>query len=284
MKKIAILGPKNTYSEVAAKAYLKNQFESYDIIYQKSVVGVFQAIKEGTIGIVPIENTLEGYVQQHLDYILDYPTFSIVAELKLNVSFACISHCKLEAVKKIYVQYATKNQCSKFIALLEDKQIVISDSNTQSYQLYLEDDSSAVIIPKHLYQKGMANIEIEDVTDELHNETRFFVIEHNNNIIKHKQDYKMAIVFTPKMDKPGLLLSIIESFAKASINLISIMSRPTKKAIGTYHFFIELECIETRITEIQNILSGLSSDIQVRLLGVFPDFSVEIDEINFTMI
>lgn len=212
-----------------------------------------------------------------MDYILDYPSFSIVAELKLNVSFACISHLELEDIDTLYVQYATKNQCSKFIALLDDKNIVITDSNTQSYESYLKDDFSAVIIPNHLYQQGMAKVEIDDVTDERHNETRFFVIEHNDNIIKYKQDYKMAIVFTPKIDKPGLLLSIIESFAKASINLISIMSRPTKKAIGTYHFFIELECKETRITEVQTILKGLSSDIQVRLLGVFPDFSVEID-------
>lgn len=275
MKKIAILGPKNTYSEVAAKAYLKIQDEDYDLIYQKSVVGVFQAIEAGTIGIIPIENTLEGYVQQHLDYILDYPSFSIVAELKLNVSFTYISHCQLEDVKTIYVQYATKNQCSKFISTIDTKNIVITDSNSQSYERYLEDSHSAVIIPNHIYQKGMATVEIEDVTDELHNETRFFVIDSQQNLIMDKQDYKMAMVFTPTVDRPGLLLSIVEAFAKASINLISIMSRPTKKAIGTYHFFIELECKLSQIDFIESILDQLSRHMNVRLLGVFPDLTIK---------
>jgi prephenate dehydratase len=276
MKKIAILGPKNTYSDVAAKVYQNHQKTSYEIIYKKQVSDVIQAISDDTIGIIPIENTLEGYVQQHLDYMLENPNIWISSELRLQVSFACISHRPIKDVKTVYVQYAAKNQCLRFMATLDEQDVVITDSNTQSYERYLLDSNSAVIIPNHIYTPGMAPIEIENVTDELQNETRFFVIGNQNTIHKAHENYKMAMVFTPTIDRPGLLLSIIEAFANAQINLISIMSRPTKKAIGTYHFFIELECKRTQIEHIETILEGLSKHMNIRLLGVFIDQSIEI--------
>ncbi len=269
MKKIAILGPKNTYSEVAAKAYQQHLNIACELVYQKRIGDVFQAISKDTIGIIPIENTLEGYVQQHLDYMLDYPNLWISSELRLHVSFSCISHCTLNEIETLYVQYATKNQCSRFLSSMDDKPLVITDSNTQSYESYLNDPKSATIIPNHIYHPGMAPFEIEDVTDETQNETRFFVIQSDKTIHEGFENYKMAMVFTPTIDRPGLLLSIIEAFSSAGINLISIMSRPTKREIGTYHFFIELECLESQIAFIENILARLSNTMKIRLLGVF---------------
>lgn len=274
MKKIAILGPKNTYSDVAAKVYQNQQEIPYEIIYKKQISDVIQVISEDTIGIIPIENTLEGYVQQHLDYVLMHAKAWISSELRLQVSFACISHRPIEDVKTVYVQYATKNQCLKFMATLDEQDVVITESNTQSYERYLQDSNSAVIIPNHIYTRGMAPFEIENVTDELQNETRFFVIENQKHVYKNHEDYKMAMVFTPTIDRPGLLLSIIEAFANAQINLISIMSRPTKKAMGTYHFFIELECKNSQIEHIETILDKLSKHMSIRLLGVFIDQSL----------
>lgn len=274
MKKIAILGPKNTYSDVAAKVYQNQQAIPYEIIYKKQISDVIQAISDDTIGIIPIENTLEGYVQQHLDHLLSHAKAWISSELRLQVSFACISHRPIKDVKTIYVQYATKNQCLKFMANLDEQDVVITESNTQSYERYLLDPNSAVIIPNHIYTPGMAPFEVENVTDELQNETRFFVIENQKNVYTNHEDYKMAMVFTPTIDRPGLLLSIIEAFANAQINLISIMSRPTKKAMGTYHFFIELECKNTQIEHIETILERLSEHMNIRLLGIFIDQSL----------
>ena len=274
MKKIAILGPKNTYSEVAANHYQSLNNTQYELVYQKRVSDVFQAVSEETIGLIPIENTLEGYVQQHLDYMLEYPHVWIASELRLHVSFAFIGQCPLEEIETVYVQYATKNQCLKFMSSIEDKAVVITDSNSQSYERYLNDPKSGVIIPKHIYQIGMAPFEINNVTDEQQNETRFFVIHHRQTRITQHIDVKMAIVFTPTVDRPGLLLSIVEAFAKAEINLISIMSRPTKKVIGTYHFFIELECKSPQITHVENILNTLSKHMHIRLLGIFNDYSL----------
>ncbi len=273
MKKIAMLGPKNTYSEVAAKVYQIHTKTTYTFSYQKRIADVFEAMNTDTIGIIPIENTLEGYVQQHLDYLLEYPTYTITQELRLDVAFTCISHVPLASIETLYVQYATKNQCQKFIAKLDGVNLVVTDSNSQSYEAYLKDYSSAVIIPNHIYEKGMALYDYVNITDESHNQTRFWIIESKERLDATYEDYKMAMVFTPKVDRPGLLLSIVEAFAKAEINLISIMSRPTKKAMGTYHFFIELECKLSQVSQIKTILKTLSTAMDVRLLGIFPDLS-----------
>ena len=78
------------------------------------------------------------------------------------------------------------------------------------------------------------------VTDEKQNQTRFLVLSKKEVVLEKylpKPDFKVSLVITPFSDRPGLLFDILKAFSNRQVNLISIMSRPTKKLIGTYHFF-----------------------------------------------
>lgn len=269
MNKIAVLGPKHTYSDEACFLFEKKTNQELERVYAKNIREVMILTKELGAGILPIENTLEGYLGQHLDLLLEFG-FHIVSEIKLDISFSLVSHVALEDIKVIYVQYATKNQCLKFLNKYSDIEIIITDSNVLSYERYAKDKHSAAIIPEHLVDDE--KVIIKNVTDELLNQTRFLIIKSNEtkfSNIKNNKDLKAFLIVTPKSDRPGLLFDILKVFSKEAINLISIMSRPTKKEIGTYHFFIELEGKVEQLELLNNLFDHLKNTYDLKVMGVY---------------
>ena len=65
-------------------------------------------------------------------------------------------------------------------------------------------------------------------------------------------------------------MSILSEFAFANINLTKIQSRPTKEALGTYMFFIDVEgSVEDEAMRIA--LECLKLKLrEVRILGSYP--------------
>ncbi|MCD4827516.1 MAG: ACT domain-containing protein [Acholeplasmataceae bacterium] len=269
MNKIAVLGPEHTYSDEACHLYEKNTNQIYEHVYASNIREVMKLIDQIGMGILPIENTLEGYIGQHIDLLLEFG-FSIDSEVILDISFSLISRVDLKDVKVIYVQYATKNQCLKFLNQYKDIDIIITDSNVVSYQMYLNDSNSAAIVPNHLVKDE--KVVINDVADLMINHTRFLIlkkIDKKFNLYRKDKDIKATLVITPLDDRPGLLYDILKVFSNKNINLISIMSRPTKKEIGTYHFLIELEAKLEQQTYIQKVFDQLKNTYNLEVIGLY---------------
>ncbi len=269
MNKIAVLGPEHTYSDEACHLYEKKTNQIYEHIYASNIREVMKLIDQIGMGILPIENTLEGYIGQHIDLLLEFG-FSIDSEVILDISFSLISRVDLKDVKVIYVQYATKNQCLKFLNQYKDIDIIITDSNVVSYQMYLNDSNSAAIVPNHLVKDE--KVVINDVADLMINHTRFLIlkkIDKKFNLYRKDKDIKATLVITPLDDRPGLLYDILKVFSNKNINLISIMSRPTKKEIGTYHFLIELEAKLEQQTYIQKVFDQLKNTYNLEVIGLY---------------
>lgn len=77
------------------------------------------------------------------------------------------------------------------------------------------------------------------------------------------------LLITPMQDRPGLLAIILNVFSSLDINLSWIESRPTKKKLGTYRFFVEaqLGAHEINLQKAISILKTYGHD--VRVLGSF---------------
>ena len=190
----------------------------------------------------------------------------IDSEIKLKIEFDYVYH---EHVKRIYVQYVTKNQCLNFLDKHQDKTIIITDSNAESYQSFLDDPDSGAIIPRHLVDRDQV---VKQVSDEPDNQTRFLILNpdpHNLKVYHENAPYKVSIVITPKLDRPGLLHEILEAFALSKINLISITSRPTKKKIDTYHFFLEFMADSHTQEIIEAVLIELKTHFDICVLGMY---------------
>lgn len=267
MKSVGVLGSKDTFSYLCYQQFKKYIHHPLQPIFYESMHDLFKHVHEINYVILPFENTLEGYVQQHMDLILKHDLIG-VAEIKIPIIFDYVHH---DIVKTLYVQYAAKNQCLSFIENLKAVTVIVTDSNHESLLSFQKDPSSGAIIPHHV-SDGYEHV-MHDVADETSNQTRFLILSHRQEHIVPSQEMKMSFVITPYKDRPGLLYGILKEFADENINLISIMSRPTKKQLGTYHFFLELMIEESQKELIDHIIEHIKKDFEVKILGIYPVLS-----------
>ncbi len=268
--KIAVLGPTGTFSESALVKYEKVTGKSFDREFYNSIPATFFAVgKDCDLGIVPVENTLDGYVQRSLDMLLEQD-LHIIDEVIIPIKFSLVSNLKVESdIKKVFVQFKASGQCLKFLNSLNNVEIVTTQSNTESYELFLkEKENSCAIIPHYMLVPNGC-FHIEDVTDSTNNFTRFFVVQKANEVACKSKNIKVSMYILSNEDKPGLLYSILEKFYKNKINLCSIISRPTKKNLGTYNFYIELSGKYEEKGIIENALEELTSEFSLKILGIY---------------
>ncbi|UUZ97434.1 ACT domain-containing protein [Paenibacillus sp. P25] len=94
-------------------------------------------------------------------------------------------------------------------------------------------------------------------------------------IVKPTEARKTTILVTLPEDFPGALHQVLSAFAWRRINLSRIESRPTKKRLGNYFFYIDIEAsmdsvlLPAALQEIEAI------GCQVRILGNYPTYSYE---------
>lgn len=262
MLTIATLGPKDTFSDLATKQYIqaiqdKDPVPNTDIKYYSTLSQTFQAVgKDCQLGVLPIENLSEGYVQVVLDQLLDTKLF-VISELLLPIQFSFVGFCEqFSDLLDLYVQFVAHGQCSEFINGLEGVRIHNTQSNIESLVLAQQKGKSAgAIIPQHaLSQATEASIVDNDVTNYANNQTRFLVLSETPQARIQDKEYKTTLVVNNKQDCPGVLGSIVSAFAMQKVNLTSIMSRPTRSQIGNYHFFIDIDGHQ----EDQHIASALA--------------------------
>lgn len=244
MPKIATLGPKETFSDLATQQYLNSQSDHFDIIYFSTLSETFNAIgKECQLGVLPIENLSEGHVQVVLDHLLDTELI-VIAELILPIQFSFVGYCeKLSELTDLYVQFVAHGQCSEFINKLQNSKVHNTESNIESLMRAKKQGLGAgAIIPKHALNMVDADTLIEtNVTNYENNQTRFLVISNEAQTRVASAEYKTTLVVKNDKDCPGVLGNIVNAFAQQKVNLTSIMSRPTKSQFGKYHFFIDID-------------------------------------------
>ncbi|MDE7161594.1 MAG: ACT domain-containing protein, partial [Anaeroplasmataceae bacterium] len=237
MKKLAVLGPKGTYSDVACTKL----GSPYSIEYYPNIYSVLEQVTEEKDALVPFENTLDGFVMESLDGIIKYNLW-ITEQVKLDVNFQCISFEKsMEDIHTVYVQFKAYGQCVDYIQK-NHLTPIITQSNIESLNLLKETRKTgfAAIIPAHTEATEFLFVE-KNIIQSLHNETRFVRISKKMPTQPQQKHFNCSITITPSQDEPGILYSILKVFSEYSINLKAILSRPRKDYMGKYIFYIEVE-------------------------------------------
>jgi prephenate dehydratase len=271
MPKIATLGPKETFSDLATQQYIKAQNTSYEVQYFSTLSDAFKAIgKECDIGVLPIENLSEGYVQVVLDHLLD-TDLVVIAELLLPIQFSFVGNCTdLSELTDLYVQFVAHGQCSEFINKLPNIKVHNTQSNIESLVLAKEQGKGVgAIIPQHALALADKNsLILNNVTNYENNQTRFLVLSNKPQPRLLNKHYKTTLVVKNDRDCPGVLGNIVNAFAKQQVNLTSIMSRPTKSQFGKYHFFIDVDGHQLD-ENIKLALAQIKSQYPVSVIGSY---------------
>lgn len=270
---IAVLGPKGTFTELATLKYIEAQNIDAELLYYPSMRRTFSAVGEQCkYGVIPIENTLDGFVQIILD-LLTHTDLKVIHEVVLPIRFAFVANTKnLEDVKRIFVQFKSENQCLDFLEPLRDLEIITTASNSQSYnEVCNGGEGVGAIIPMHMLDvhKEFPLVR-ENVADSLDNETRFIIVsKHLNDELKQHHNWKTFFVVSDDSDRPGLLCDILNTFSRDGINLKSIISRPTKTGLGNYNFFIDIDGCYQKDRHVIESISHVLDKYNIKILGSY---------------
>jgi len=243
--RIAFLGPEGTFSEQALLS--QPDYAAMELVGCESIPDVLHAVTSGDveIGLVPIENAIEGSVNVTLDALIFDHDLRMQREVVIPIVMCLLAPpgvaiADVERVLSIPVATA---QCRAFLQdhLPGVEHVPASSTAGAARTVAQEADGRSAAIGTSLAGK-VHGLEVlaEDIEDHQGNETRFVAVTRGGVPAPTGHD-KTTIVVFQRTDRPGSLLSILQEFAARAINLTRLESRPTKRGLGDYCFIIDLE-------------------------------------------
>ncbi len=280
MASIGYLGPPGTFTQEALR--LKFGAEYGPEVSYPTVVDVLLAVDRGEVdcGIVPIENSIEGTVNATVDTLAFDTELLIEREAVLRVRLSLVANKGVmlgEITEVISHPHATA-QCRRYLAeRLSDIKITAANSTAEAAMLVAESSRPVAAIASE-FAANMYGLDVieKDIEDHHGNMTRFIVVGRNQTSRTGRD--KTSVVCFIRENRPGSLLEILSEFASRSINLTKIESRPTKKALGEYYFFIDMEG-HVEDPPVAEALSRLKFILRkLKFLGSYPRAQVEIED------
>ncbi len=272
---IAHLGPPGTYTEAAAIAcldWLKQETGQDAILCPYPSIGqTLEAVasKEVQLAVVPIENSIEGSVTMTLDNLWQLDGLKIQRALVMPIFHALLSRAEdWDTIRVVYSHPQALAQCQKWLdKFLPKAQPIALNSTTEALQ-YLDGDSTIAAISSQraaqLHHLPILTCPINDYPD---NCTRFLLL----GLEPSPGGAYTSLAFSIGANQPGALVTPLQIFAQRNINLSRIESRPTKRSLGEYFFFIDLEA-DARADSMQSALAELANHTET--LKIFGSYDV----------
>jgi prephenate dehydratase len=272
---LAHLGPTGTYAESAAIAWamhLKHQTEEeISLLPCASIVQTLRmaAEQQADFAVVPVENSIEGSVTVTLDTLWQLDALRVQQALVLPISHALLSCAQnLQQVQTVYSHPQALAQCQGWLEKnLPTVQLIPANSTTEALQFLSENQTVAAIASQRAAELYNLPVLAHPINDHPDNCTRFWVLSLKPlSVGSHT-----SLAFSLPANVPGALVKPLQIFAKRGINLSRIESRPTKRSLGEYLFFIDLES-SLQFDSVQSVLTELQDCTET--LKVFGSYDI----------
>ena len=270
---LAHLGPTGTYSETAALAYagwLKSS-HNQEVVFapQPSIALALNAVanQEFDYAVVPVENSIEGSVTTTLDSLWQRSNLKILRGFTIPISHMLLSRNNSPAeITTVYSHPQALGQCQQWLKThLPQAKLVPTNSTAEAIKFPQQDLQAAAIASARAAQLYQIPILKSKINDRPDNCTRFLVIGLENI----NQGEFISLAFSLPQNVPGALVKPLQIFAARNINLSKIESRPTKRSLGEYLFYLDLEGSMTE-TKVQSALQELTEYTEV--LKIFGNY------------
>jgi prephenate dehydratase len=274
--RIAFLGPPGTFTEDALKAAVGD--ERVDAVASASVYDAIVAVQDGAAdrALVPFENSIEGAVSATLDTLaFDATRVTLVGEYDLPIRHCLIAReaTALEEIEVVLSHPQASAQCARFIrenlpqaevrAALSTAEAVRTVSEQSEPWAALGAESAASLYGAAVLRHG--------VEDEADNITRFVWVAPEGTEPSGQGPWRTSLVFSELgEDHPGALVEALQVFSDRDVNLTRIESRPLRRGLGRYQFFLDIEGSAGEGPLASSIDALRSKAESVRVLGSWP--------------
>ncbi len=248
IRKLLFLGPRGSYSDFAKNMFIDAFKLNCVSTNLKSISSIIKALKdennEDIVAVIPIENSIEGIVRETLDNLssLKKEGYKIIAETTMGVEHALLGFAKHKSeIKVVRSHPQALAQCKHFLqanfpdSLIEEA--TLSTSAAVRSLVAEEPEAAAIGSVECAEMYGVPVIE-NNINDEINNQTRFILL---GKFMSPQTGYdKTSITFSTE-NKAGALNKILTILEEHGINMSYIDSRPSKKELGEYVFYIDFE-------------------------------------------
>ncbi|HKD67622.1 MAG TPA: prephenate dehydratase [Candidatus Binataceae bacterium] len=266
--RVAFLGPEYSYTHLAAVGRFGS---SANFVPAESIAAVFAAIDAGgaELGVVPVENSTEGPVTLTLDLLIDTP-LQAVGELMLPVRHALLSASgERGAIRRIISHQQSLGQCRNYLAanFPNCKQEAVASNSLAAKMAAADPDAAAIASAQAAAPYGLRVI-ADGIQDVAQNITRFLVIGRET-VARTGADKTTLIFAIP--EKVGALKEVLTIFARNSINLSMIQSRPQRSRLWEYVFIVDLKGHRDDPPMHQALATLRRKALFLKVLGSYPE-------------
>ena len=244
-----------------------------ELIPYCTIPAVMESVSNGetSLGIIPIENSIEGPVGITLDSLAHKFDLKIYKEIIIPINQNLIVNpgTTMEDIEDVYSHSQAIAQCQEFISEHRIQPHYAVSTARASKDIIGFKNKAAIgnKVAAELYGLEILKPNIQDVDN---NATRFVVVSKEDHEPTGRD--KTSIIFSIYEDKPGGLYDILGIFQKNNINLTKIESRPSKKGLGKYLFFVDFNGHKDDIV-VQHILDEIDERTYfLKVLGSYPEF------------
>jgi len=219
-----------------------------ELVAFRTVPDVLDAVAAGEVelGVVPIENSIEGTVNFTQDALsFDYDLL-IQREIVLNIEHCLLAlpGTRLADVRTVLSIPVATAQCHRYLREnLPDAEVRAANSTADAARIVGAESlpATAAIAPCNAASLYGLEVLASNIEDHSGNQTRFVVVGRVGIPAPTGHDVTGIVVYQ-RADEPGSLISILQEFAARRVNITNLLSRPTKDGgLGDYCFVMYLD-------------------------------------------
>jgi len=271
-QKVAYLGPVGTFSQDAAEivgAELGIPIEPYsDVPAILDGVSTFS----GTLGLVPIENSVQGEVTITMDsLVFSYERLYVIGEVVVPVTFCAFrrSGNNLLGINKVISHPHALAQCLHFTRKLGIPTANVSSTAEACRIVAADEDNCTLAISSEragsIYNLSLVDRQIEDFHGAA---TKFFLV--SDHLAECTGNDKTMIAAVPQQEGKGTLVKLLGSISDRDLDIYSIHSRPLKSSLGRYCFVIAFEGHARDSVSVDLLSEMVACKTMIKILGSFP--------------
>lgn len=272
--KVSYQGTDGAFSHQAAMRHFEQRYANVECIGYTRFEEAAAAVEDGEVdvGILPIENTTAGSINDTYDLLNEKDLYVIGEEvLKIQHCLMAPEDIPLNNIRRILSHPQAIAQCSKFLTSLPRCHIESYFDTAMAAQKVRDDAdlSQAAIASAFAAEIYGLKILKRDLANQAENYTRFVVVSPEPVTCDPQLNCKTSLIFAT-IDEKGALLKCLNLLGDNGINMTKLESRPRMGHPWQFLFYLDIEGNQEE-PRIEDALIKLKKKAQYfKVLGSYP--------------
>ncbi|AOV96026.1 chorismate mutase [Edwardsiella hoshinae] len=276
--RIAFLGPKGSYSHLAARRYAARHFEHLLECGCQRFADIVALVERGQAdyAVLPLENTSSGSINEVYD-LLQHTSLSIVGELTLTIDHCLLvnGESDLKQLTTIYSHPQPFQQCSQFLSRYPQWKIEYCESTAAAMEQVAALHSPQVAALGSAAGGQLYGLQAlaHDLANQTQNMTRFIVLARKAIEVNSQTAAKTTLIMATGQ-QPGALVDALLAFREQHIVISKLESRPINGNPWEEMFYLDVQANLNDPAMQRALLALRRLTRSQKVLGCYPSENV----------